>query len=117
MPEQRTLDQLRDEFDTMKLLDAVDQLDNLRGLLADGPNLEPPEVRDDLLKLHTIAHQVINEGYPLSDDLDHNLLTLAGDIECQIGDISEAADSILNTLSELIRLCPDIDELGDDEEL
>ncbi len=45
MAEKRTLDKLRDEYDTWQLLHAVDALDEIRNLVADGPNLEPPEVR------------------------------------------------------------------------
>ena len=63
---EETLERLRDEFDTTKLLVAVDELDHIRNVVADGDNLEPPEVRDQLLKLHGIAMAVINEGHPLS---------------------------------------------------
>ena len=43
MAEKRTLDRLRAEYDTWQLLDAVDALDEIRGIVGDGPNLEPPE--------------------------------------------------------------------------
>ncbi len=36
------LDDLRDQYDTTELLDAVDHLDTIRGILDDGDNLEPP---------------------------------------------------------------------------
>ena len=38
------LDDLRDQFDTAELLEAVDSLDTIRGILADGDHLEPPQI-------------------------------------------------------------------------
>ena len=44
-----------DDFETRDLLDAVDELDRIRGILADGDNLEPPQIRVDLMKLQGSA--------------------------------------------------------------
>ena len=116
MREQRTLERLRDEYDTTKLLVAVDELDHIRNVVADGDNLEPPEVRDQLLKLHGITMAVVNEGHPLSTDGEEGLLELAWEIESVVGEINDAADKILEAVGELIRLCPDEEDLEDEED-
>jgi hypothetical protein len=116
MSGKRTLERFRDEYDTHKLLDAVDELDRIRGILADGPNLEPPEIRGELLRLHKITSAVVNEGRPIPDDDEKNPFFLADEIESEISEIHEAAETILDALSELARYWPDEDELDDDEE-
>ena len=52
---------LLDEFDTYELVQAVDDLDSIRGIMADGPNCEPPQLRNDLMKLHGLAMQACHE--------------------------------------------------------
>lgn len=46
---------ISENFETYDLLTSVDQLDNVRGILADGDHFEPPEIRRTLLKLHRLA--------------------------------------------------------------
>ena len=55
---EETLQELSDNFDTMDILHAVDQLDEIRALVADRENYRPPEVRDNLLKLHKLGHRI-----------------------------------------------------------
>lgn len=63
------------EFETYDLLAATDDLDIIRGILADGPYLQPPEIRNDLLKLHGLAMQASGQRnadsqvFELADDL------------------------------------------------
>ncbi len=58
------LDDLRDQYDTTELHDAVDHLDTIRGILDDGDNLEPPQLRDDLMKLHGWPHRLSTRAIP-----------------------------------------------------
>ncbi len=53
---------LHENFETTLLLDAVGHVDELRGYLNDGEYGRPPEIRDDLLKLHGMAMDVVNNG-------------------------------------------------------
>ena len=46
---------LYESFETTDLLAAVDLLDEVRGVLGDGPGWEPPELRTNLLNLHQLA--------------------------------------------------------------
>ena len=104
-----TLQELRDNFDTMDILSAVDQLDEIRALVADRENDRPPEVRDNLLKLHKLAHRIINEGHVPSDS--DELWNLAYDIEDDIYPILENAEKILDTLRKLTSLALDEEAL------
>ncbi len=54
---------LHENFETTWLLDAVGHVDDLRGYLSDGEYGRPPEMRDDLLKLHGMAMDVVNNGW------------------------------------------------------
>jgi hypothetical protein len=45
------------------LLDTVGHVDELRGQLGDGEYSQPPEIRTDLLKLHGLAMDVVNNGW------------------------------------------------------
>lgn len=49
------LNRLEENFETADLLRAVAEIDKLRGHLNDRDHFRPPEIRDDLLKLHTLG--------------------------------------------------------------
>ena len=54
---------MHENYETTWLLDAVVQVDELRGHLGDGEHFEPPEIRTSLLKLHGLALDVVNNGW------------------------------------------------------
>ena len=110
------LDKLRDEFDTSIIMDAIESLDTIRSLVVSGPDMEPSELQQDLLYLHTALDSIVNEGGDLPDNPDDSPFFLAEEIEYRIAEISEAADSIFDTLSTLSRLAPDVDDLDEDED-
>ena len=85
------------DFETHDLLEAVDDLDSIRGILADGPHLEPPQIRIDLLKLHGLAMQVCNHG----GDHRSELFELATDLEYQIEEIQDSVERVLTVLRGL----------------
>jgi len=99
-----------DEFETHDLLKAVDDLDSIRGILADGPNLEPPQVRIDLMKLHELAMRVCNEGEGDTSEV----VELAIDIEDQLEEIRDASDRIIQVLRRITEA--EIEEDETDEE-
>ena len=108
MPRPRTLD----EFETHSLLEAVDDLDSIRGILTDGPNLEPPQVRIDLMKLHKLAIRVCNEGEGDSSEL----MELAIDIEDQLDEIRDASDHIIEVLRGITGAETDQDDTHDEDD-
>ncbi len=101
-----------DEFETNDLLEAVDDFDRIREILADGPNLEPPQLRIDLMKLHKLAMRVCKEG----QDDSSELVELAIDIEDQLEDIRDASDHIMEVLREITEAETDEDETHDEED-
>ena len=108
MARPRTLD----EFETHDLLEAVDDLDRIRDILADGPDLEPPQLRIDLMKLHKLAMRVCKEGEGDSSEL----VELAIDIEDQLAEIRDASDHIIEVLREITEAETDEDETHEDED-
>ncbi|MFC5583247.1 hypothetical protein [Rhodanobacter terrae] len=53
---------LYENFETTRILAAVDSVDSLRDDLNDRDHGAPPVIRDDLLKLHQLAMAVVNNG-------------------------------------------------------
>ncbi len=101
-----------DEFETNDLLEAVDDLDTIRDILADGPNLEPPQLRIDLMRLHKLAMRVCKKG----EDDSSELVQLAIDIEDQLEEIRDASDHIIEVLREITEAETDEDETDDEED-
>lgn len=105
--------ELYEKFETMRILHAVDALDKIRSVLSDDIHEDgiprPPEIRDKLLKLHDIAHKVIN-AYDCNTDL--GLFDLAWEIEDELFDLIESFEAIRKVIDDLTELCP-----SDEEEL
>jgi len=95
---------LYDNFETRDLLDAVDSIDVARSYLSDGLNFSPPEIRNDIMKLHEYAMQVINHGQ--TDNIDA-MFELADDIEAQVNEVIEALTPVRETLDKLTLLYPE----------
>ena len=103
-----------EEFDTTRLLYAADALDRMRSILGDTIMYAPPEIQDNLLRLHkiTLEQQEIAE-YP---DIDEEVFDLAWELESDLYEIQEAAESILKVLNDLTELSPDPDEYDEEED-
>src|SRR3546814_5008872 len=92
------LQQLRTTFDTTQLLRAVDDLDTICALVAD-----PDELRTDLLRLHGMAHALINGGAISTTSVDETIAELAVDIEAELGDMSALPLAIRQRIRPLLR--------------
>ena len=104
-------DKLQD-FDTRRLIEAVDDVDALRGVLADDGN-RPPEIRNRLLKLHQLAMAVVNED---AQEDAGELFELAQELEDEALDMLEAVQRLHDTLSALVELRPEsLDDDGADD--
>ncbi|MHB1948857.1 MAG: transposase [Gammaproteobacteria bacterium] len=95
---------LHDNFETTLLLDAVKKIDDARTHLGDGENWEPPQIRIDLLKLHQLAMDVVNNGWTENAE---DFFEMANDLEMQVSDIIESLESVQNTLNKLLELHPE----------
>lgn len=115
--------ELYEKFETMRILRAVDALDRIRPVISDQFNSngfsKPPELRDKLLKLHEMAHKIINL---YNCKTDSGMFDLAWEIEEEISEVVAHLDEIRKTIDDLIDLTPseedewDDDEWDDDEE-
>lgn len=97
-------EKLNSNFDTASLLTAVDAIDELRGLLADRAGFEPPEIRNDLLKLHGLAMDVVNMG---QDSSVTEMASLALALQDQTDDMLELLEQVNQTVSQLVNLLPE----------
>jgi len=106
----KELEALQDGFDTMSLVHAVDELDKMRRHLNDREHHNPPEIRDDILKLHDLAMDVVNHGMKGRASA---MFDLAIEIEDQLSDLSEALENIQETIAKLTNLQPESLQWGD----
>ncbi len=96
------LQKLRATFDTTDLLRAVDELDTVRAALAD-----PDELRADLLRLHGMAHNLINGGALSATSVDETIAELAAGIEAELESMSALLLTIKQRIRPLLTLAPD----------
>ncbi len=98
------LDQLEGSFDTQQLLNAVDQFDRLRELVT------APRFRDDLLRLHGMAHTIINGAAMAAPSGGEAVWELAGALSMELEEIVEDLTETVDLLNRLADLAPDSDE-------
>jgi chromosome segregation ATPase len=106
----KELEALQDGFDTFSLIHAIDELDKMRGHLNDREHHNPPEIRNDILKLHDLAMDVVNHGVTSRAQA---LFELATEIEDQLSDLSEALENIQEAIAKLTDLHPESLRWGD----
>jgi len=57
------IEELWEEYNTMEILDVVDALDKVRYVIGEEGGFKPPEIRDQLLKIHALAFKQLR-AYP-----------------------------------------------------
>ena len=90
------------EFETEDLLYIIDNLDAMRGELADD-GIRPPEIRDNLLKLHQHAFDTIRLG----GQFPENIHELVDDITTSIDNIIENAEKMQELLYDFEERLPE----------
>jgi hypothetical protein len=98
------LEELGRSFDTKQLMNAVDQLDRLRELVT------APGFRDDLLRLHGMAHTIINGAAIAAPPGGEAVWELAGSLSMELEEIVEDLTETVDLLNRLADLAPDDDE-------
>ncbi|PNE56717.1 transposase [Paraburkholderia fungorum] len=93
---------LESSYDTTRLLAAVDTLDTVRTRLYD-----PEGLRDDLLRLHGMAHNLINGASPVVTCQRESVVDLLTDAMDQIDQHVADLLALRNTLEPLETLRPD----------
>lgn len=91
------------EFDARRVLDAVDGLDNVRGVLGDDEEGRPPEIRGYLLNLHKMVMSM-KKAQSTDPEKMGQLLNLATDIEMAVSDCVEELARIDDVVSSLLNL-------------
>jgi hypothetical protein len=89
---------------TIWLLEAVGHVDDLRGHLGDGEYFQPPEIRTNLLKLHGLAMDVVNNGW---DSQLGEMAELAVELEMQTLEMMQSLETLHQVLSKLTDLLPE----------
>ena len=93
----KVLEELQDNFDTTQILDAVDTIDEIRYRICD-----PEGVRDDLLRLHGLAHALINGDASNAVEEDGPIGELADDLEDQISEWIDKLRNLAHMLDQLV---------------
>lgn len=107
----KVLEELQEDFDTTQILDAVDTIDEIRYRICD-----PEGMRDDLLRLHGLAHALINGDHSNASEEDGPIWQLADELEEQISDWIDKLRNLTGMLDQLVSLMPDEgDEEGEEE--
>jgi len=102
------LECLLESFETQSLLDAVDQVDRLAEWIGDS-------FRKDLLRLHGMAHTIINHAPKTISSDKEKIWELAGSLAMELEDMMEDLGVTLDRLHQLAKLAPEFAE-GDAEE-
>jgi hypothetical protein len=98
-------EEIDDNFDSHRLLDAIDQVDKLRSIFGDRDINRPPEIREDLMDLHSVVFDAIAQGSPHPKEM--KIWDMASDIESYLDEAREAIDEIQEVLTALIETMPE----------
>jgi hypothetical protein len=96
------LERLRESFDTRKILDAVDKVDDIR--------CQIDHLRDQLLKLHAMADDLINDAEAASPPPEYPIWELAEEISVVIWEWPRHLVAVRDTVDQIVTLTPDPDE-------
>ena len=96
----RELEQLRSSFDTSQMLTAVDDLDRFCAQWR-------TQLRDDLLRMHGMAHTVINDAPLTIVPGDESLGETAFSLAEEFLDSQHSLQSVITLLDRIAELEPD----------
>jgi hypothetical protein len=100
---ERDWQRLTEGYETSQLLDAVDALDEARGVLGDDEHGGPPRLRTNLLRLHGLAMDVVGEGFVSKAA---GMFDLADDLALEVSGVLEALERVQGALERLVELRP-----------
>ena len=100
----KKLEELQQNFDTTKILAAVDTIDEIRDRIC-----EPDGIRQDLLDLHSMAHTIINGDSTINVPRGTRIWEVAQELELEIDEFATKLSEIANLLAKLGELVPDDD--------
>jgi hypothetical protein len=106
--DEKALEALQNSFDTRRLLDAVEAVDQVRSRI-DG-------LRDDLLDLHRMAAEVIHEDYGNRPEREEPIWELAEMLASEMLEFAGGLREANRAVEELESLAPGEDWDDDEEE-
>jgi len=77
------LQRLRAKFETSEILDALHCFDKIRPIISDH-DFRPPKTRENLLKLHSMAMELVNYQSADEEEKLKKVLKLANDIHIKV---------------------------------
>ena len=95
---------LCENFTSSWLLDAVKDVDTLRDYFNDRDGSRPPEMRETVLRLHTLALEVVNRGH---EGRAREFFDLAADLDDELVEAAASLERIQRTLAKLADLYPE----------
>ncbi len=107
--DKKALEKLYNGFNTYRILDAIGDLDAIRGELD-----EPGGPRNDFFRLHDMAMYLLNDDAPPGDD--QPMWELIDELSSKISHCRDNLERLENLLDELSALTPDPDECEDSED-
>jgi molecular chaperone GrpE (heat shock protein) len=105
--DEKALEALQNSFDTRRLLAAVEAVDQIRSRI-DG-------LRDDLLDLHRMAAEVINEDYDSRPAREEAIWELAEMLASEMLEFADGLREAYHAVEELESLAPGEDWEDEDE--
>ena len=90
------LSELQQNFDPIKILAAVDTIDEIRSRICD-----PDGIRRELLNLHSMAHIIINGDSTMNAPIGTCIWEVAQELELEIADFATKLDEIGTMLGKL----------------
>ena len=99
-------EKIYENFDSHEILEAVDHIDHARSYLSDGGNLRPPEIRTELLKMHSTAMNIVRHGNKDKETL-REFFDTANDLSMQLYDLIEELEKVQKILDNLLEQYPD----------
>lgn len=104
------LEELCASFDTRRVLDAVDGIDQIRYRIC-----EPDGLRAELLRLHGMAHTLINGAEMTVPSSEEPIWELAESLSFELLEFQEHLEKAVDCLDELARLAPADDWIEADD--
>lgn len=101
--DKKAFEELYNSFETMRILDAVGDLGEVRSEIED-----PGGARMDFIRLHEMAMYLLNDDAPPGDP--QPIWELVDELSSKISRCQESLEKIADMLSELEPLMPDPDE-------
>lgn len=105
------MQELYENFETTWLLDSIDRIDQVSAYFSDREGFGPPQIRQDMFELHTLAMEAVNYGNP---SRIRELFDIAGDLDDRIYSMMESLSFIRDILTRLMSLYPKSLDSGSD---